>query len=246
MYSAVSPRWILFWYSLPGMAVFLRVFLSAKSSRTNNHSGQVKQFEATSFEFDFQPSLSTEFTDQNCFLFWQMVPKIYDKDRKINVFCLPCVNCGISSHLDEFWDGFCCAFLLAASHHYIKIEKAGNFVRLLDTVAHRKRPNSPISTHRTATIFTQLTLKIFDHVHAENCHDPTHITASSVHSKITVVLILAFAIGYRQIWGDILATWQVKFFPATIPKVNFNLKTIYLVRWLAQFLLNFQNLPWVW
>ena len=93
-----------------------------------------------------------------------MVPKIYDKDRKINVFCLPCVNCGISSHLDEFWDGFCCAFLLAASHHYIKIEKEDNFVRLLDTVAHRKRPNSPISTHRTATIFTQLTLKIFDHV----------------------------------------------------------------------------------
>ena len=44
---------------------------------------------------------------KNCFLFWQVVFKIHNKDVKINVFCLPCVNCVISFHLDWFWDGFC-------------------------------------------------------------------------------------------------------------------------------------------
>ena len=51
--------------------------------------------------------------------------------------------------------------------------------------------------------------------------DPTNFTASSVHLKTIVELILAFAIWSVQIWGDFLATWQVNFFPATIPKANF-------------------------
>ena len=97
-----------------------------------------------------------------------MVPEIHNKDGKINVFYLPFVNCGISSHLDGFWDGFCCAFLVAASDHYVKNDKPVNFVRLLDRVANRKRPKSPIFTPRTATIFTHLTLKISNHVLAKN------------------------------------------------------------------------------
>ena len=35
-----------------------------------------------------------------------MVSKITDKDCKINVFCLSCVNCGASFHLDGFGTSF--------------------------------------------------------------------------------------------------------------------------------------------
>ena len=45
---------------------------------------------------------------------------------------------------------------LSGSCYYIKNEKAGNFVRLLDRVTHRKRPKFPNLTHRMATIFTDL------------------------------------------------------------------------------------------
>ena len=38
--------------------------------------------------------------------------KIHNKDEKINVFFSPCVNYGISFHLDGFWNGFCHTFLM--------------------------------------------------------------------------------------------------------------------------------------
>ena len=44
----------------------------------------------------------------------------------------------------------------------------GNFVRLLDRATNKKRPKSLTSTHGMATIFTDLTLKIFDHIRAKN------------------------------------------------------------------------------
>ena len=31
----------------------------------------------------------------NCFLFWQLVSKIHNKNDKINIICLPCINCVI-------------------------------------------------------------------------------------------------------------------------------------------------------
>ena len=48
--------------------------ITEKSSHIIKYLGQTtggpfKQFEATSIEFDSQRLLSTEFTDQNCFLF---------------------------------------------------------------------------------------------------------------------------------------------------------------------------------
>ena len=35
--------------------------------------------------------------------------------------------------------------------------------------------------HHMVTIFTDLTLKIFEHIHSENRSDPTHFTNLSVH-----------------------------------------------------------------
>ena len=58
----------------------------------------------------------------------------------------------------------------------------------------QKRPKSPISMHRMATIFTDLTLKIFEHIRSENRCDPTHFTTLSVHYKNVVKLKLVFAI----------------------------------------------------
>ena len=102
---------------------------------------------------------------QNCFLF--QVSELHNKDDRTNEFCLPCVNCVISFHLGGFWDDFSRAFFIRLLLLHKKNEKAGNFVRLLDRVTHRKRPTLPISTHRNATIFRDLALKIFDHIRSK-------------------------------------------------------------------------------
>ena len=60
---------------------------------------------------------------------------------------------------------------------------------MLDQVTHSKWPNSHISMNRMGAIFTYLTVKIFDHLHLENCCDLIHFTILSIDSKIVIELI---------------------------------------------------------
>ena len=84
--------WLDLW--LPVTNQGLLNFDRSRNTTVGKHTvwctgGPFKQFKAMSFKFDFQPSLSTlSITDQNCFLFWQMIPKIHDKDDKILYFAV--------------------------------------------------------------------------------------------------------------------------------------------------------------
>ena len=85
---------------------FLRQRRPNQTAQKLRHSG---------FALNFQRLLLTEFTTKiifDYFIFRQIVSKIHNKDNKINAFCLPCINCAILFHFDEFWDGFCRAFLI--------------------------------------------------------------------------------------------------------------------------------------
>ena len=102
--------------------------------------------------------------------------------------------------------------------YYIKYEKAGNFVDLLDRATFRKVPNTPISTHRMAIIFTDLTLEIFDHICSKNRRDPTLFTTLSVHLKIVVQLILVFPIYMIRTDISLLLLWHMT--SQTLPRYH--------------------------
>ena len=63
--------------------------------------------------------------------------------------------------------------------------------------------------HPMATISTDLTLKIFEHIRSENRCDPTYSTTLSVHQE-DVIELFWFSPNEN--------TSQEKVFPATIPK----------------------------
>ena len=63
---------------------------------------QFKQFKNCVIRSEFSTVAFDWIYHQNCFLFWKIISKLHNKDDKINVFCLPWVNCVISFHLDGF------------------------------------------------------------------------------------------------------------------------------------------------
>ena len=130
------------WCVKGGSVLQIRAFLARFIT-----GGHFKQFKNLAFALEFQRSFLNEFTTRIVFFFDRQPPKYTLKTVK-KYKCIMLTLCKLSYFFLFGWilRRFLSCIIHAASRH---------FVRLLDRVAHRKRPKSSVSTHRMARYLTK-------------------------------------------------------------------------------------------